>query len=82
MESREVFLFHAEDDDGVTVVPDPDAYDAYSDLLTWQVFLPHQCDEWDIALGADLEDVIGQAEAFRDAVTAAIEYLKRQQSSR
>lgn len=57
-----------------------------SDATTWRVFLPHQCDDWDIAGGrwdggeskvdavASLEKFIAEAQEALEALKAQREY--------
>lgn len=49
----------------------PDAY-----LDEWALYLPHQCDAWDIASG-DLATTLAEARAFRAELDKAIELLER-----
>lgn len=47
--------------------------DAYAD--EWALYLPHQCDAWDIASG-DRETTLAGARAFRAKLDRAIEVLE------
>lgn len=52
--------------------------DAYLD--EWALYLPHQCDAWDIASG-DLATTLTEAHAFRAQLDKAIEQLEKAQES-
>lgn len=60
-------------------VGEPDGYDfGQPDALgdEWALYLPHQCDAWDIASG-DLETTLAEAKAFRADLDRAIEVLEQ-----
>lgn len=49
----------------------------------WRVYLPHQCDEWDIATddwdGVDHEEAVANLEVFIEEAKQALEALKSKQ---
>ncbi|MEU0818939.1 hypothetical protein [Streptomyces mirabilis] len=45
-------------------------------LDEWALYLPHQCDAWDIASG-DLATTLAEAKAFRAGLDKAIELLEQ-----
>jgi hypothetical protein len=54
------------DEDDPTCIPDE----------CWAFGLPHQCDDWAIAMGSDLQAVVAEAKRFRAELDNAIEALE------
>lgn len=55
-----------------------------ADTTTWRVYLPHQCDDWDIAGGRweggeSRADAVAELEAFIAEAQQALEALKGEQ---
>ena len=47
-----------------------------AELDEWALYLPHQCDAWDVASG-DRATTLAEARAFRTELDKAIEALER-----
>lgn len=61
--------------------PAADRYDEVDDPLSipddcWALGLPHQSDDWAIAMSPDREQVLAEACRFRDELDAAIRELQ------
>ena len=54
---------------------DPDASTDVPDEC-WAIGLPHQCDDWAIAMSTDREAVLAEARRFRAELDAAIAQLE------